>query len=211
MHWMRPWPGPLQRREDFYWMLHAVFVKRREQREVFDQAFHVFWKKPKMLQQLMQLMYTQIARKPHENRKQAGFRRLAEAMFDKTEVASRQEQKKEALEIEATFTSSASEVLRAKDFEQMTVTEQAQAKQALRKIRLTRIEVATRRFKAAHAGRRIDMRRTTTCAGPFARAGRWWILPARSANGASRRWSSSVIFRDRAPTTRACSCISCTR
>jgi uncharacterized protein with von Willebrand factor type A (vWA) domain len=152
--------GPLQRREDFYWMLHAVFVKRREQREVFDQAFHVFWKKPKMLQQLMQLMYTQIARKPHENRKQAGFRRLAEAMFDKTEVASRHEQKKEALEIEATFTSSASEVLRAKDFEQMTVTEQAQAKQALRKIRLTRIEVATRRFKAAHAGRRIDMRRT---------------------------------------------------
>jgi uncharacterized protein with von Willebrand factor type A (vWA) domain len=152
--------GPLQRREDFYWMLHAVFVKRREQREVFDQAFHVFWKKPKMLQQLMQLMYTQIARKPHENRKQAGFRRLAEAMFDKTEVQSRQEQKKDALDIEATFTSSANEVLRAKDFEQMTVAEQAQAKQALRKIRLTRIEVPTRRFRASHAGRRIDMRRT---------------------------------------------------
>ena len=129
--------GPLQRREDFYWMLHAVFVKRREQREVFDQAFHVFWKKPKMLQQLMQLMYTQIARKPHENRKQAGFRRLAEAMFDKAEITNRQAPRKEELEVEATFTSSANEILRAKDFEQMTVAEQAQAKQALRKIRLT--------------------------------------------------------------------------
>ena len=152
--------GPLQRREDFYWMLHAVFVKRGEQREVFDQAFHVFWKKPKMLQQLMQLMYTQIARKPHENRKQAGFRRLAEAMFDKAEITNRQAPRKEELEVEATFTSSANEILRAKDFEQMTVAEQAQAKQALRKIRLTRIEVRTRRFKASHAGRRIDMRRT---------------------------------------------------
>ena len=49
--------GPLRKREDFYWTLHSVFVKRREQRELFDQAFHVFWKKPKMLQQLMQLMY----------------------------------------------------------------------------------------------------------------------------------------------------------
>ncbi len=101
--------GPLQKREDFYWMLHAVFVKRREQREIFDQAFHVFWKKPKMLQQLMQLMYHQIARKPHEKRKEAGFRRLAEAMFDKTEVESRNAPKKEELEVEATFTASANE------------------------------------------------------------------------------------------------------
>ncbi len=73
--------GPLSRREDFYWTLHAIFVKRREHKELFDQAFHVFWKKPKMLEQLMQLMYTQIARKPHEKQKDPGFRRLAEAMF----------------------------------------------------------------------------------------------------------------------------------
>ncbi|MCA0434022.1 MAG: VWA domain-containing protein [Proteobacteria bacterium] len=150
--------GPLLRRADFYWTLHAVFVKRREQREIFDQAFHVFWKKPKMLQQLMQLMYQQIARKPHENRKQAGFRRLAEAMFEKAEVQSRQRQ--EELEVDASFTASASEILRAKDFEQMTLEEQAEARQALRRIRLNRIEVPTRRYRAAHAGRRIDMRRT---------------------------------------------------
>ncbi len=150
--------GPLQKRADLYWSLHAVFVKRREQREIFDQAFHVFWKKPKMLQQLMQLMYQQIARKPHENRKQAGFRRLAEAMFDKAEVQSKQQQ--EALEVDASFTASADDILRAKDFEQMTIAEQAQAKEALRRLRLTRIEVPTRRFLSSHAGRRIDMRRT---------------------------------------------------
>ena len=33
-------------RRDFYWTLHAVFVNRRDQRELFDQAFHVFWRNP---------------------------------------------------------------------------------------------------------------------------------------------------------------------
>lgn len=150
--------GPLRKREDFYWTLHSVFVKRREQRELFDQAFHVFWKKPKMLQQLMQLMYTQIARKPHENKKQPGFRRLAEAMFEQEQV--KNTQKQEVLDVEATYTTSTSEILRSKDFEQMTATEQGQAMQALRKLRLNRIEVKTRRFAASNAGRRIDMRRT---------------------------------------------------
>jgi uncharacterized protein len=152
--------GPLRKREDFYWTLHAVFVKRREHNELFDQAFHVFWKKPKFLQQLMQLMYQQIARKPHENAKKAGFRRLAEAMFDKHEMNSNAKQKTDKLEIDASFTANRDEILRAKDFEQMTVDEQTTAKQALRKLRLNRIEVPTRRFKASHHGRRIDMRRT---------------------------------------------------
>jgi uncharacterized protein len=152
--------GPLRKREDFYWTLYAVFVKRREHGDLFDQAFHVFWKKPKMLQQLMQLMYHQIARKPHETKKKAGFRRLAEAMFDKAEVTSSREQKSEELEIDASFTASADEVLRAKDFEQMTVAEQAQAKRSLQKLRLNRIEMPTRRFQPAHMGRRMDMRRT---------------------------------------------------
>jgi uncharacterized protein with von Willebrand factor type A (vWA) domain len=152
--------GPLSRREDFYWSLHAIFVKRREHKELFDQAFHVFWKKPKMLEQLMQLMYTQIARKPHEKRKDPGFRRLAEAMFDSHETQSRAEQKKDGLEVDATFTASADEVLRAKDFEQMTVAEQAEAKQALRHLHVHRIEVPMRRFQASHRGHRIDFRRT---------------------------------------------------
>ena len=30
----------LGRRDDFYWALHSVLIKKREQREIFDQAFH---------------------------------------------------------------------------------------------------------------------------------------------------------------------------
>ncbi|MGL4528428.1 MAG: vWA domain-containing protein [Aestuariivirga sp.] len=152
--------GSLRTREDFYWTLHAIFVKRRDQREVFDQAFHVFWKKPKMLEQLMQMFFHQVARDVGEKSKQAGFRRLAEAMFDKHEGKSQQRQKKDDLEIDSSFTASTNEVLRQKDFEQMTVAEQAQARQAIARLRLHRSEIMTRRYEPALKGSVIDMRRT---------------------------------------------------
>ena len=152
--------GSLRTRDDFYWTLHAVFVKRRDQNEVFDQAFHVFWKKPKMLEQLMQLFFHSIARNAPEEAKKAGFRRLAEAMFDQHEAQSQQRQKKDELEVDATFTASADEVLRRKDFEQMTVAEQAQARQAIARLRLHRPEIMTRRWQRSGRGPAIDMRRT---------------------------------------------------
>jgi len=151
--------GSLRTRDDFYWTLHAVFVKRRDQREVFDQAFHVFWKKPKMLEQLMQLFFHSITRSAPEEAKKAGFRRLAEAMFDKQESQS-QRKKRDELEVDATFTASADEVLRRKDFEQMTVAEQAQARQAIARLRMHRTEIMTRRWQRAAGGPAIDMRRT---------------------------------------------------
>jgi uncharacterized protein with von Willebrand factor type A (vWA) domain len=52
------------------------------------------------------------------------------------------------------------EVLRRKDFEQMTVAEQAQAKQAIARLNVHRVEIPTRRFRPSHGGERIDLRRT---------------------------------------------------
>lgn len=152
--------GPLRKREDFYWTLHTVFVKRRDQRELFDQAFHVFWKKPKMLEQLMQLMYVQIARKADEKKKRAGFRRLAEAMFEQQDAPHVDKAKQDMLEVDATYTASLDEVFRQKDFEQMTVSEQADAKAAIARLRLVQREQRSRRFTANARGHRIDMRRT---------------------------------------------------
>jgi hypothetical protein len=151
--------GSLRTRDDFYWTLHAILVKRREHKELFDQAFHVFWKKPKMLEQLMQLMFQQITRAGSDKPKDPGFRRLAEAMFDQ-ETQSRRQEKPEALELDATFSASADDILRAKDFEQMTLLEQIQARKAIALLRLQRRETRTRRFQPDFAGERIDMRRT---------------------------------------------------
>jgi uncharacterized protein len=151
--------GSIRSRDEFYWTLHAILVKRREHKEIFDQAFHVFWKKPKMLEQLMQLMFPELARAAGEKPKDPGFRRLAEAMFDQNTAQSRWE-KPEVLELDATFTASADDILRAKDFEQMTLLEQIQARKAIAELRLQRREVLTRRFQPDYAGERIDMRRT---------------------------------------------------
>src|SRR5262250_1450536 len=50
----------VERRDDFYWTLAAVFLDRREQFELFDQAFHIFWRDPKMLERVMALLLPQV-------------------------------------------------------------------------------------------------------------------------------------------------------
>ena len=96
--------GAIQCRDDFYWTLHCIFVKRRADKVLFDQAFHVFWRKPKMLEQMMQMLFQQIQVEAAPEKKQAGMRRLAEAMFQAEEATSRRERPREELELDSEFT-----------------------------------------------------------------------------------------------------------
>ena len=43
-----------QRREDWYWTMSAVLLSRQEQRPIFDQAFQIFWRDPKLAERMMQ-------------------------------------------------------------------------------------------------------------------------------------------------------------
>ena len=128
-------------RADFYWTLHAVFVKSRQQRVLFDQAFHVFWRKPGLLEQMMATMLPELAIPAKEREKRPGEARLAEALFGGPEEQEIEEDGN-TLELEASLTFSAQEILRKKDFEQMTVEEEAQAKAAIARFRLNRGAVA---------------------------------------------------------------------
>src|ERR1700724_4335530 len=40
-------------RADFYWTLHAVFVKKHEHSVLFDQAFRIFFRKRGYIDQMM--------------------------------------------------------------------------------------------------------------------------------------------------------------
>jgi uncharacterized protein with von Willebrand factor type A (vWA) domain len=62
------------------------------------------------------------------------------------------------VEVDARFTFSGNEVLRGKDFAQMSVAELAEAKRAIAELRLPFDMVATRRFRPDPAGGRIDPR-----------------------------------------------------
>src|ERR1043166_1296062 len=46
-------------REDFYWTLHAVFVKRHEHTALFDQAFRIFFRRRAYIERLMAMMMPQ--------------------------------------------------------------------------------------------------------------------------------------------------------
>src|SRR5437879_238175 len=49
-------------REDFYWTLHAVFVKRHEHSLLFDQAFRIFFRRRGALDKLIVAMLPQAPR-----------------------------------------------------------------------------------------------------------------------------------------------------
>jgi uncharacterized protein with von Willebrand factor type A (vWA) domain len=145
----------LQDRQDFYWALHAVFVKRRDQREIFDQAFHIFWRNPQLLEKAMGLLLPQI-RTPAPEDAVPLQRRLAEALGQGTTA----EPAPDKLELDAALTFSAREILQKADFEQMSADELTAARGAIARLRLPLMEVRCRRFSPDPHGPRVDMRAT---------------------------------------------------
>ena len=144
-------------RADFYWALHAVFVNRRDQREVFDQAFHVFWRNPDILKRMMGLMLPTIRTESPDTQDPLS-RRVADALRGTAPEAEGPE--KSEIEVDASFTVSAQERLQEKDFEKMSAAEMAEAKRMLARIALPVAEVTTRRHRPDPRGPRVDPRAT---------------------------------------------------
>ena len=143
-------------RQDFYWTLHAVFVKKHEHSVLFDQAFRIFFRKRGYLEQMMAMMMPRApgaAQKP-----QAGAARVEEALFAglKDKIADREHQ----IEIDRRLTVSDREVLQRKDFAQMSAAEIARAKEAIRHMVLSLDAVRVRRLAPDRRGHLVDMRRT---------------------------------------------------
>jgi uncharacterized protein with von Willebrand factor type A (vWA) domain len=144
----------IERREDFYWTLAAVFLSKREQQELFDQAFHIFWRDPQMLERIMSLLLPQIYGRAGQADTPAASKRLSEALYSTRE---QQQQEEQQIEIDASLTFSPSELLQHADFETMTGAELAQAKKLIARLRLPIPEVQTRRFRPDARGARIDL------------------------------------------------------
>lgn len=144
-------------REDFYWTLHAVFVKRHEHSILFDQAFRIFWRRRALIEKLIAQMSPLAPGGPREEKPQAGALRVAEAL-----ATPRQEQPEriEKTEFSGRLTVSDREVLKAKDFAQMSASEIAMAKHLIAEMSLPHDEMITRRYLPDPRGRRVDPRRT---------------------------------------------------
>ena len=143
-------------RDDFYWTLYAVFVKRHEHTIIFDQAFQIFFRKRGYIEKLIASMLPEIApgvQKPPR----PGAQRIQEALFS---GLNDHERKDAEVEIDARLTVSDREVLQKKDFAQMTAAEILAAKEAIARLALPLDEVRTRRLAPHRHGHLIDIRRT---------------------------------------------------
>lgn len=149
----------LASRGDLYATLHCCLIDRAEHRAIFDQAFHIFWKDPDLLGQMMRMLLPQVSEKqggapppPPENR------RLAEAMFKSQREAEPPPPQQERIEIDAQMSWSEREALRKADFDSMTTAEWNAARRMLTMLAPLFEPLATRRQQTAVRGARLDLR-----------------------------------------------------
>jgi uncharacterized protein len=150
----------VENRDDFRAALESVLIERHEQQILFDQAFELFWRNPRLLERMMQLLLPKIyGRVPRDEAEAPLPARLAEALSpprqpDAVEVEERE------VELDAALTFSAREVLQSRDFETMTVDELAQVKAMISRLRLPLPELKIRRTGPSRRGTTVDLRAT---------------------------------------------------
>lgn len=202
---LRPGPGQvigavraveaagLTDRRDFYWVLHASFVSRPEERAVFQQVFRLFWRDPRYLEQMMSLLLPALSGVQEERRADAAERRAAEALLDGARpdapIAAPAEDLR--LDFDASGTASAEERLRTLDFELMSVDEVAAARRMIAALALPVRPLPARRSRTDTAGRIADWRATMVRA--LRRGGEVQALAFRRRR---ERWPDLVILCD---------------
>lgn len=146
-------------RNDLYWTLHAVFIKRHEDSALFDQAFRLFFRRRSLVEKMIAMLSPESPGAPEPARKpEAGSLRVAEA-FAGDGIRERDEIT-ELMEFNASLTLSDREILKSRDFAQMSAEEISTAKRLIDRLALPQDRVKTRRFQSSPHGRMPDMRAT---------------------------------------------------
>lgn len=145
----------ITRRDDVCRALRAALVTDPSQFRLFEQAFHIYFRNPRLLERLIALLLPSVERSAAGG--ESALRRLGEALFA---PRAGDEDGDVAIEIDHAGSYSAAELLRTKDFEEMSLAEQREA----RELMLAELEpfgrVATRRFRPHARGHRYDLRRS---------------------------------------------------
>jgi len=149
----------VEQREDFRSALESVLIERHEQQALFAQAFELFWRNPRLLERMMELLLPKVyGRTPYAEAEAPLPARLAEALSPPRQAD--REVYDQATTIDAAFTFSPREVLQSKDFESMSAAELAEVKAMMARLRLPLPELPIRRSVAANRGTEVDLRAT---------------------------------------------------
>ncbi|MEL6522987.1 MAG: VWA domain-containing protein [Pseudomonadota bacterium] len=182
-------------RRDFYWVLHACFVSRPEQRETFAQVFRLFWRDPRYLEHMISMLTPAVRGVAEERAAKAAEKRAAEAILDGAQhdlpAPVDRPDDETAIEIDASRTMSSEERLRHLDFEQMSADEMAEARRIIARLTLPVPPIQSRRTIADRYGHRPDWPRTMRAA---MRTGGEVTAFARKAR--RERWPNLVAICD---------------
>ena len=141
-------------RADFFWTLHSVLIKRHEHFAVFYEAFHRFWKRDQIERVLAEMLpVTRV----EGAKSRVAQRRVEEALGLSKRMPKPPKQQETAFDMRGTI--SDDEILRRKDFAQMSTRELEEARRLISAMKIPDDAVATRRFAPSPHGR-IDLART---------------------------------------------------
>ena len=141
-------------RADFYWTLHSVLIKRHEHHAVFYEAFHRFWRRDQVDRVLREML---PVTRTDGVKSRVAQRRVEEALGLQRRMPKPPKQKDTVFDMRGTI--SDAEILRRKDFAQMSAAELEDARRLISALRLPDDAVTTRRFAPSSRGR-IDLART---------------------------------------------------
>lgn len=141
-------------RADFFWTLHAVLIKRHEHFPVFYEAFHRFWRRDQIdhvLREMLPVTRTEGVKS------RVAQRRVEEALGLQRRMPKQSKPQETVFDMRGTI--SDDEILRRKDFAQMSSAEVEGARRLISAMKMPHDEVTTRRFAPSPRGR-IDLART---------------------------------------------------
>jgi uncharacterized protein with von Willebrand factor type A (vWA) domain len=142
-------------RDDFRAALGAVLVTRHEHLPMFEQAFELFWRNPKLLEKIAAALLPRVHGRTGRPPAAEVAARIAEALLPPRAAEQGDSQE---IELDAALSFSAREVLQTKDFATMSAHELAEVKRLLARLRLPLPDVQVRRTEPAGCGTRVDLR-----------------------------------------------------
>ncbi len=149
------WIG-VGRRDEFYFAARALFVLRKEDIPIFDEAFERFWSNQTTSQELV----PSVRRGPARHRtslEQSSGEDQTFLLREQAEKAGRADN--ELASVHQSFTYSPDEVLRKKDFGELSASETAKVKHLLAGFRWRLGKRRSRRWRSGKV-RLVDFRRT---------------------------------------------------
>jgi uncharacterized protein with von Willebrand factor type A (vWA) domain len=146
-------------RAQLYWALHAVLVRRHTDHALFDEAFRLFWRDPMGADSALALLLPQMKTPIHRT----VSRRLSEAWRPPAPQPAAPPERAQPPQIDTFLAYSADEILRTRDFDQMSADELARARAVVRRFQLDVRPLVTRRTRPARRGE-IDRARTIRAA-----------------------------------------------